>query len=130
MFGIFIYLIYVFIYSLFALSWIPLDNFSRYGTFVFLTPLATIWLGCLALYALDHPEDRSNRTFARNAMFIHYAVTLGLLSLALIPYSLERSLTVQMIERFPKSFVATIVVYIIGQIGIWAIYFTGREIVD
>lgn len=110
--------IYILVYVLLALTFIPFDNFKTYGTFVFLTPIPTLPLVVIASYFSGKPPAPSKNKNFISLMVFHYLFTLALVFYALSS-SLELQLTIKMFEKYTFRFLATVGWYLIGQVFIW-----------
>ncbi len=116
--------IYMPIYFCLAISFFPMDNFSRWGTLVFLPPLATFPVVFFALYFLNRLSGSYNRKIFISLMVFHYLCTLILVFNQLVSAD-ELKLTIKMFESYRISFLFTIVWYIAGQLVIWFFFVKG-----
>jgi hypothetical protein len=110
--------IYILIYTIWAFSFVPIDNFYRWGTYVFLSPLPTLPIFVFILHKVEEFEKRCKWKTFFSAILLHYLATLGL-TILMLSSTRDRELTAMMFMEFRGSFCLIIVWYVLGQIAIW-----------
>jgi len=111
--------VYLLVYLWLAISFVPVDNFSSWGTFIFLAPLPTFFVNFYVLHIVDRINVLYYKRLFVSLLIGHYLTTAILFGFVILPPQ-EMKMTVKMFYQYKGSFVATVSVYLVGQLIIWA----------